>query len=135
MNLLGSKIYVFGGQVEGFFFNDLLAFDLNAMNNPGNKWEFLLRNSHDDGPPVGQVPPARTNHTMVTFNDKLYLYVILFFTAYSITAMLTRTIDSEVLMESNGLTMSGRMIPEETPGRKLTMLGLLQLREKAMPLP
>ncbi|OAL75284.1 kelch-domain-containing protein [Trichophyton violaceum] len=74
LNLLGSKIYVFGGQVEGFFFNDLLAFDLNAMNNPGNKWEFLLRNSHDDGPPVGQVPPARTNHTMVTFNDKLYLF-------------------------------------------------------------
>ncbi|KAK2865335.1 hypothetical protein FQN49_003682 [Arthroderma sp. PD_2] len=74
LNLLGSKIYVFGGQVEGFFFNDLLAFDLNAMNNPGNKWEFLLRNSHDDGPPVGQIPPARTNHTTVTFNDKLYLF-------------------------------------------------------------
>ncbi|KAK2734915.1 Negative regulator of mitotic exit [Myotisia sp. PD_48] len=74
LNLLGSKIYVFGGQVEGFFFNDLVAFDLNAMQNPGNKWEFRLKNSHDGGPPVGQVPPARTNHTTVTFNDKLYLF-------------------------------------------------------------
>ncbi|KAJ9386820.1 hypothetical protein DTO063F5_3478 [Paecilomyces variotii] len=74
LNILGSKIYIFGGQVEGFFFNDLIAFDLNALQNPANKWEFLIRNSHDGGPPPGQIPPARTNHTIVSFNDKLYLF-------------------------------------------------------------
>ncbi|KAL1959852.1 hypothetical protein VTO42DRAFT_997 [Malbranchea cinnamomea] len=74
LNILGSKIYIFGGQVEGYFFNDLVAFDLNALQNPGNKWEFLIKNSHEGGPPPGQIPPARTNHTMVTFNDKLYLF-------------------------------------------------------------
>ncbi|PGH13436.1 hypothetical protein AJ80_06305 [Polytolypa hystricis UAMH7299] len=74
LNILGSKIYVFGGQVEGYFFNDLVAFDLNALQNPNNKWEFLIRNSHDGGPPPGQIPPARTNHTVVSFNDKLYLF-------------------------------------------------------------
>ena len=73
LNILGSKIYVFGGQVEGYFFNDLVAFDLNALQNPSNKWEFLIRNSHEGGPPVGQIPAARTNHTMVSFNDRLYL--------------------------------------------------------------
>ena len=73
LNILGSKIYVFGGQVEGYFFNDLVAFDLNALQHPGNKWEFLIQNSHEGGPSPGQIPPARTNHTMVTFNDKLYL--------------------------------------------------------------
>ncbi|EEP80671.1 hypothetical protein UREG_05513 [Uncinocarpus reesii 1704] len=74
LNMLGSKIYVFGGQVEGFFFNDLVCFDLNALQNPGNKWEFLVRSSHEGGPPPGKIPPARTNHTVVTFNDKLYLF-------------------------------------------------------------
>lgn len=59
--------------MDGFFFNDLVAFDLNALQNPSNKWEFLIRNSHDGGPPPGKIPPARTNHTIVSFNDKLYL--------------------------------------------------------------
>ncbi|RAH42082.1 putative cell polarity protein (Tea1) [Aspergillus brunneoviolaceus CBS 621.78] len=74
LNILGSKLYVFGGQVEGFFFNDLVAFDLNQLQNPANKWEFLIRNSHEGGPPPGQIPPARTNHTIVSFNDRLYLF-------------------------------------------------------------
>lgn len=73
INILGSKLYVFGGQVEGYFFNDLVAFDLNQLQNPTNKWEFLIHNSHEGGPSPGQIPPARTNHTMVSFNDKLYL--------------------------------------------------------------
>lgn len=74
MNILGSKLYVFGGQVEGFFFNDLIAFDLNQLQNPANKWEVLIPNSHEGGPPAGQIPPARTNHTIVSFNDKLFLF-------------------------------------------------------------
>ncbi|OKL60507.1 hypothetical protein UA08_04263 [Talaromyces atroroseus] len=74
LNILGSKLFVFGGQVEGYFFNDLVAFDLNALQSPTNKWEFLIRNTHDGGPPAGQIPPARTNHTTVSYGDKLYLF-------------------------------------------------------------
>ena len=74
MNILGSKIYVFGGQVEGFFFNDLVAFDLNALQQATNRWEILIQNTIDGGPPHGQIPPARTNHTVVTWADKLYLF-------------------------------------------------------------
>lgn len=74
LNILGSRLYVFGGQVEGYFFNDLVAFDLNQLQNPGNKWELLIKNSHEGGPSPGQIPPARTNHTIVSFNDKLYLF-------------------------------------------------------------
>lgn len=73
MNILGSKIYIFGGQVEGYFMNDLTAFDLNQLQNPNNRWEMLLPNSDSAAQPQGKLPPARTNHTMVTFNDKLYL--------------------------------------------------------------
>lgn len=71
LNILGSKIYIFGGQVEGMFYNDLIAFDLNALQNPNNTWEFLTPNSN--GQPSGSLPPARTNHTMISYQDTLYL--------------------------------------------------------------
>ncbi|KAF2150479.1 hypothetical protein K461DRAFT_295758 [Myriangium duriaei CBS 260.36] len=74
LNILGSKIYIFGGQVEGYFFNDLVAFDLNALQQASNRWEILIQNSLDGGPKTGQIPPARTNHTMVTWGDHLYLF-------------------------------------------------------------
>ncbi|KAJ5239636.1 hypothetical protein N7468_004255 [Penicillium chermesinum] len=74
LNIVNSRLYVFGGQVEGFFFNDLVAFDLNQLQSPTNKWEKLIQNTHEGGPPEGQIPPARTNHSIVTFNEKLYLF-------------------------------------------------------------
>lgn len=73
LNIIGSKLYVFGGQSESFFLNDLVAFDLNAFQMPGYGWEFLIQNSAEGGPPPGQIPPARTNHTMITHADKLFL--------------------------------------------------------------
>jgi len=71
---MGSRIYIFGGQVEGYFFNDLVAFDLNALQQANSRWEVLVPNN-PDGKPVqgGQIPQARTNHTIVTWNDKLVL--------------------------------------------------------------
>ncbi|KAL2269066.1 hypothetical protein VTJ83DRAFT_3912 [Remersonia thermophila] len=74
LNILGSKLYVFGGQVEGYFMNDLCAFDLNQLQMPNNRWEILTPGSDGSTPPQGRLPAARTNHTMVTFNDKLYLF-------------------------------------------------------------
>ncbi|KAH6677672.1 hypothetical protein B0J14DRAFT_348599 [Halenospora varia] len=74
LNIVGSKIYVFGGQVEGYFMNDLVAFDLNQLQVPSNRWEMLIRNTDEGGPPSGQTPPARTNHSVVTYNEKLYLF-------------------------------------------------------------
>ena len=73
LNILGSKIYVFGGQVEGYFFNDLCTFDLNALQNSNSKWELLIQNSVEGGPPEGAIPTARTNHSVISWNDKLYL--------------------------------------------------------------
>ncbi|KPI37146.1 Tip elongation aberrant protein 1 [Cyphellophora attinorum] len=73
LNILGSKIYIFGGQVEGYFFNDLLAFDLNALQNPGNTWEFLMQNEVDGGL-HGPRPAPRTNHTVISYNDQMFLF-------------------------------------------------------------
>ncbi|KAF1983888.1 hypothetical protein K402DRAFT_158382 [Aulographum hederae CBS 113979] len=73
LNILGSKIYIFGGQVEGYFFNDLVAFDLNALQVAGNKWQILIPNGRDGGN-GGPMPPPRTNHSTITWMDKLYLF-------------------------------------------------------------
>ncbi|OTA81427.1 hypothetical protein M434DRAFT_210764 [Hypoxylon sp. CO27-5] len=74
LNIVGSKIYIFGGQVEGYFMNDLAAFDLNQLQMPNNRWEILGENVETGGAVQGKVPPARTNHSMITFNDKMYLF-------------------------------------------------------------
>lgn len=74
LNILGSKIFIFGGQVEGYFMNDLSAFDLNQLQQPNNRWEMLIKSSDNGGPAPGEIPPARTNHSMVTFQDKMYLF-------------------------------------------------------------
>ncbi|KAJ4298732.1 Negative regulator of mitotic exit [Collariella sp. IMI 366227] len=74
LNILGSKIYVFGGQVEGYFMNDLAAFDLNQLQMPNNRWEMLISTSDNSTSSQVKIPPARTNHSMVTYNDKLYLF-------------------------------------------------------------
>lgn len=50
--------------------NDLSAFDLNQLQMPNNRWEILV---HGEVSP--KMPAGRTNHTMVTYNDKMYLYV------------------------------------------------------------
>lgn len=48
--------------------NDLSAFDLNQLQMPNNRWEILV---HGETSP--NIPAARTNHTVITYNDKMYL--------------------------------------------------------------
>lgn len=74
LNIIGSKIFIFGGQIEGYFMNDLAAFDLNQLQLPTNRWEILVENNENNVSPKGKIPPARTNHTVITYNDKMYLF-------------------------------------------------------------
>jgi hypothetical protein len=69
LNILDSRIYIFGGQVEGYFFNDLVAFDLNSLQATTSRWEVLIPNSEGSA----SAPPARTNHSVVSWNSRLYL--------------------------------------------------------------
>ena len=48
--------------------NDLSAFDLNQLQMANNRWDILLT-----GGGSAQVPAPRTNHSMITHNDKMYL--------------------------------------------------------------
>lgn len=48
--------------------NDLSAFDLNQLQMPNNRWEILI-----NGETSPKIPAARTNHSIVTYGDKMYL--------------------------------------------------------------
>lgn len=66
ISTIGSTLYVFGGQCDDYFFDDLVAYDLSTLQTPGSKWNFIK--------PKTPSPPPRTNHTMITFDEKLYLF-------------------------------------------------------------
>ncbi|KIJ46380.1 hypothetical protein M422DRAFT_66743 [Sphaerobolus stellatus SS14] len=65
--MVGTRFFVFGGQVGGEFLNDLWAFDLNTLKVAEPMWEEYL-------PADGVVPPPRTGHICVTYNDRIYIF-------------------------------------------------------------
>lgn len=67
VTMVGSKFYMFGGQVDGEFLNDLWAFDLNSLRTRAT-WELVE-------PAEGSPRPAqRTGHICVTLENKIYLF-------------------------------------------------------------
>lgn len=63
-----SKLYLFGGQLDLRVFSDLWVFDLTLFKKTP-RWEEVRA----AGDPAN-APPPLTNHTMVVFNYKLYIF-------------------------------------------------------------
>ena len=61
-----TKLYLFGGQLDDTYFNNLAVFDLSSFRRPDSHWEFLK--------PKTFVPPPLTNHTMVSYDNKLWVF-------------------------------------------------------------
>lgn len=61
-----TKLYLFGGQFDDTYFGDLAVFDLSSFRRPDSHWVFLK--------PSGFNPPPLTNHTMVTYQDKIWVF-------------------------------------------------------------
>jgi hypothetical protein len=65
-NNWSSELFVFGGQLNNNYFNDLWKFNLSNFKNPNNKWIKIK--------PMGEIPPPLTNHSMTAFNENLYVF-------------------------------------------------------------
>ncbi|WBW73151.1 cell end marker Tea1 [Schizosaccharomyces osmophilus] len=65
LSILGSKVWLFGGRLLDYYFNDLVFFDLNKLNTQESRWELASV--------VNDPPPARAGHVAITYSDKLYI--------------------------------------------------------------
>lgn len=61
-----SYLYLFGGQMDDTYFNDMWKFDLSNFRNPKTVWESIQTR--------GEVPPPLANHSLVAYNNKLFIY-------------------------------------------------------------
>jgi len=65
LSILGSNLFVFGGQLDDDFFDELWRFDLNGLKETPT-WQ-LVRSSTGG-------PPRRTGHSAVVYKDRLYIF-------------------------------------------------------------
>lgn len=65
-NQMKTKLYLFGGQFDDTYFNDLAVYDLSSFRRTDSHWEFLK--------PKTFVPPPIANHTMVSYDHKLWIF-------------------------------------------------------------
>ena len=61
-----TRLYLFGGQFDDTYFNDLHVFDLSSFRRPNSHWELVK--------PKSFTPPPITNHTMVSYDYKLWVF-------------------------------------------------------------
>ncbi|KAL6946855.1 hypothetical protein ACO0QE_001707 [Hanseniaspora vineae] len=65
-NVTTTKLYVFGGQFDDTYFNDLCCYDLSSFRKPNSHWVFLK--------PETFIPPPITNHSMCVYENKLWVF-------------------------------------------------------------
>ena len=70
MNIVGRYLCVFGGRAQNKYLDDLHVLNLDQLRTMDPSWQ-VVTDIGDDRYPI---PSKRTRHTMVTMNEKLYLY-------------------------------------------------------------
>ncbi|CAO3569044.1 unnamed protein product [Mortierella alpina] len=64
--VIGTVMYIIGGQLSGYFLNDIASFDLKTLNGKRPAWTQLE--------PKSDVPPARAGHCAAAYDGKVYIF-------------------------------------------------------------
>ncbi|KAG0210498.1 Negative regulator of mitotic exit [Mortierella sp. NVP41] len=64
--VIGTTMYIFGGQFNGYYLNDIASFDMKSLNTPNPRWNRLE--------PASELPPARAGHCAAAHDDKIYIF-------------------------------------------------------------
>ncbi|KAG0248535.1 Negative regulator of mitotic exit [Mortierella polycephala] len=64
--VIGTVMYITGGQLSGYYMNDIAAFDLKTLNGKRPAWTMLA--------PKSELPPARAGHCATAYDGKVYIF-------------------------------------------------------------
>ncbi|KAF9388487.1 Negative regulator of mitotic exit [Podila verticillata] len=64
--VIGTTMYIFGGQFNEYYFNDVCSFDMKSLNTANPKWNRLE--------PASELPPARAGHCAAAYDGKFYIF-------------------------------------------------------------
>ncbi|KAG9071536.1 Negative regulator of mitotic exit [Linnemannia hyalina] len=64
--VIGTTLYVFGGQFNGYYLNDVACFDMKSLNTSNPRWNRLE--------PASELPPARAGHCAAAHDGKVYIF-------------------------------------------------------------
>ncbi|KAK3812816.1 MAG: hypothetical protein J3Q66DRAFT_346689 [Benniella sp.] len=64
--VIGTTMFIFGGQLNGYYLNDIFAFDMKSLNTSNPKWSRLE--------PASEFPPARAGHCAAAYDGKVYIF-------------------------------------------------------------
>lgn len=73
MSTVGSRLFIFGGQTKAKFLSDLKALDLNMLSKREEELQTSVGYISIGHSESAYKPQARTNSSMVPWNDELYL--------------------------------------------------------------
>ncbi|KAF9947223.1 Negative regulator of mitotic exit [Mortierella alpina] len=64
--VIGTIMYIFGGQFNSYYLNDIASFDMKSLNTASPKWNRLE--------PASDLPPARAGHCAAAHDGKIYIF-------------------------------------------------------------
>ncbi|KAG0285642.1 Negative regulator of mitotic exit, partial [Linnemannia gamsii] len=64
--VIGTTLYIFGGQFNGYYLNDIACFDMKSLNTSNPRWNRLE--------PASELPPARAGHCAAAHDGKVYIF-------------------------------------------------------------
>ncbi|KAG0340641.1 Negative regulator of mitotic exit [Podila humilis] len=65
-SVIGTTMFIFGGQFNGYYFNDICSFDMKSLNTANPRWNRLE--------PASELPPARAGHCAAAHDGKVYIF-------------------------------------------------------------